>query len=334
MRRKTAMTILEKLKLTQHRKTGIRDFCMQTIRFRKLLENAYALLSILADGNEKILGEYILDRHYVISLIDSAVERLGMMVYDACVLAPECGKELYLQYDRHKLKAVELISNNRPSGKKNIAVHASISSDPEYELLSDVLAWLNGESPETATTVIDFMKQTFVHVFKHLDAGNNSAVELLLANNISKAPDCNVFLLDLWENTVAPSAKPLSLKDIDSIPLKLLLMNAEGGNLSPLPDDKTKTPTWIATSSEYQVSLRMLEADCSFHLEATASGCEQSDFIFIFTGTSVNMENILPKGFHKEITDYGQLAWKLDASLESIEDSLISIGRNLSPKTV
>ncbi|MGB9500465.1 MAG: hypothetical protein ACKVE4_12155 [Dissulfuribacterales bacterium] len=328
------MGIFEKFKKFTHKEPGIKDFCIQTIRFRKLLENARGLLALLADGNEKALGEYILDRHYVTSLVDSSVERLGMMIYDACVLVPEFGETLYTQYDRHKRRAGELISQNGIRDKKNMADDTNISSDPEYELLSDVLTWLNGESYEPGATVIDFMRQTFVRVLKHLDAGNNSKVELLLANNISKAPGSNMFLLDLWEDAVAPSAKPHSLDDVKCIPLKLLLMDTDGGSLSPLVDDKTKTATWIATSSEYQLSLKMLEPNCSFHLEATVSGHERSDFIFIFADASINTENILPRGFLTETTDYGQLAWKLDATSKAIEDSLISIGRNLSKKTV
>ncbi len=328
------MRILEKFKKITHKEPGIRNFCIQTIRFRKLLENARGLLALLADGNEKVLGEYILDRHYVTSLIDSSVERLGMMIYDACVLVPEFGETLYTQYDRHKRRAGELISQNSPSATKDMEANTNISSDPEYRLLSDVLTWLNGEPSDPGSTVIDFMKQTFVRVLKHIDIGNNSTIELLLSNNVSKAPGSNMFLLDLWEDAVVPSVKPHSPYAINCIPLKLLLMDADGDNLSPLLDDKNKTATWVATASEYQLSLKILEPDCSFHLEATVSRHEPSDFIFIFADTTINTENILPQGFHTEITNYGQLAWKLDTASKDIEDSLISIGRNLSPKTV
>jgi hypothetical protein len=324
------MRILEKLKIITYREPGIRDFCIQTIRFRTLLENARGLLALVEDGNEKVIGEYILDRHYVTSLIDNVVARLEMMVYDACVLAPEYGKMFYMQHDRHKRRAAELNSQEKTSEKKNAAGDTALSSDPEYELLSDVLTWLNGKASEPGETVIDFMRQVFIRVIKNLDANNDSKIGLLIKNNVSKALDCNMFLLDLWEDAVALPARPHSLEDINSIPLKLLLMDVQGGNLSPMAGDKTRTVTWIAALSEYRLSLRTMEPDCNFHLEATVSGYERSDFIFIFADPSINTENILPPGFHTEITDNGQLAWKLDATPKAIEDSLISIGRHLS----
>ena len=73
------MTILKKLGMIRYKHSEIMDYCVQTIRFKKLLEDANALMDLFADGQEKKAGEYILDNHYVVSLIGSMVERLGMV---------------------------------------------------------------------------------------------------------------------------------------------------------------------------------------------------------------------------------------------------------------
>ncbi|MCD6584606.1 MAG: hypothetical protein J7K96_02480, partial [Desulfobacteraceae bacterium] len=143
------MSILEKLKKIGHKEPEIRQFCIQTIRFKKFLENARALLDLFNDGREKALGEYIFDRHYVVSLIDSVIERLGMMVYDASVLVPKSGETLYAIYDKHKLAASNLIyysaSGNGGVKSGSDTAETSLSEEPEYQLLSDVLRWFDGK---------------------------------------------------------------------------------------------------------------------------------------------------------------------------------------------
>ncbi len=326
------MNILEKLKITGHKSPGLRDFCMETIRFKKFLENARSLLDLFEDGNEKMLGEYILDRHYVTSLIDSVVERLGMMIYDACVLAPESGEELYAQYDIHKLKAGKLFGwhgTSEEDVKKNSDPDTSALFDPEYKLLLDVLKWLNGASSDYGSTVMDFMLQTFSCVISNPGSLDILKNDIVFKDMVAKGPGTDIYLVDLWEDAVAPPAKLRSIADINSIPLKFLLMDAYNGNSSPGTEDSKKAVTWVAAVSECQLSLNSLKSDFRFHLEATASGYEKSDYIFVFADNSIKTESIVPAEFHIEKTEYGRLAWRTDVASKAIEDSLILIGRNL-----
>jgi hypothetical protein len=89
------------------------------------------------------------------------------------------------------------------------------------------------------------------------------------------------------------------------------------------PENIHNGASWVAAVSEYQLSLNTLKPDFQFRLETLASGYEQSDFIFIFADKSASLDSILPAGFHIESTDYGQLAWNLDVSVKTIEDSLM-----------
>lgn len=327
------MTILEKFKKISRKETGIRQFCIQTIRFKKFLENARALLDLFEDGREKYMGEYIFDRHYVVSLIDSVVERLGMMVYDACVLVPNIGEELYKAYDRHKLAAGNLIGASASvalGGPARTAdTETSGSEDPEYRLLSDVLRWFNGQDAPEDTTVMGFMKQVFFYVIEGLESADTMKNQSLFENSGLRAADMEIYLVDLWSDGAALPEKKRSVKDFESIPLRHLLMDADGRKPNAAAESIQNNSAWVTAVSEYQLSLSTLKPDFRFRLETLASGYEQSDFIFVFADKSAVLESILPEGFHIESTDYGQFAWNLDVSVKTIEDSLMIIGRSL-----
>jgi len=334
------MNILEKLKKISHKEPEIRQFCIQTIRFKKFLENARALLYLFNDGREKALGEYIFDRHYVVSLIDSVVERLGMMVYDASVLVPKSGETLYAIYDKHKLAASNLISFSA-SGNGGVksgsdTAETSLSEEPEYQLLSDVLRWFDGKEVPANTTVMDFVKQTFFYVIQFDAIGGFESSDSMKNLNLFEnsgvlASDMDIYLVDLWKDALELPEASRSVKDFNSVPLRHLLMDV--GGIEPTGPKKLSNGvngfSWVAAVSEYQLSLSTLKPDFRFRLVTLASGYEQSDFIFIFADQSASLNSILPAGFHIESTDYGQLAWNLDVSAKTIEDSLMIIGRNL-----
>ncbi len=335
------MSILEKLKKIGHKEPEIRQFCIQTIRFKKFLENARTLLDLFNDGREKALGEYIFDRHYVVSLIDSVIERLGMMVYDASVLVPKSGETLYAMYDKHKLAASNLIgfsaSGNGSVKSGSNTSETSLSEEPEYQLLRDVLHWFDGKEVPTDTTVMDFVKQTFFYVIQFEAIGGFESSDSIKNRNLFEnsgvlASDMGIYLVDLWKDALELPEASRSVRDFNSVPLRHLLMDAGGSDEKSRPKKLSNGVSgfsWVAAVSEYQLSLSTLKPDFRFRLETLASGYEQSDFIFIFVDQSASLDSILPAGFHIESTDYGQLAWNLDVLTKTIEDSLMIIGRNL-----
>ena len=322
------MGILEKLKIVREKDPEMTGFCIQTIRFAKLLENARALLDLFEDGNEKLLGEYILDFHYVTSLIENLTERLGMLTFDACVLAPENGESFYKEFDQLHLQADELLSRPHSHEKENTPGEGDQPSDiadPEYQLLSDVLQWVKGEGSDSGAGVLNFMKKTFFTVFQHMESANSLKNRIIQKNERIKTVDSRIYIVELWKDAVAPPGALRSLEEIESIPLKLLLMNVQ----ADVPSSAHPHPKWIAATSEYRLSLNALTSGFRFRLEAAASGHRNSDFIFIFADTAIHLEKILPQGFYIEKTPDGYLAWSLDASLNTIENNLITIGHNL-----
>lgn len=309
------MSIAEKLRKIGQKEAGVRHFCLQTIRFKKLLENARGVLDLFADGREKIQGEYIFDRHYVVSLIDSVLDRLGMMVYDAGVLVPESGESLYAVFDRHKQMARKLIDTN-PSGLAETAEF----DDPEYRLLAEALEWFNGKDKKDDKTVMGFIKQAFYAVLSGPQPEDILAKSGLAEKNERLMTDMGLYVVDLWKDARGGPENKRSLADFDSIPLRHLLMA-----VSSFPSE----PDWIAAVSEYQMSIQALKKGCRFRLETLASGYEPSDFIFAFTDNAAVFDSILPNGFHIENTAIGQFAWSLDLSANTIEDTLMFIGKKL-----
>ncbi|MEZ4549785.1 MAG: hypothetical protein R2860_05855 [Desulfobacterales bacterium] len=329
------MGILEKLKRRSATESGIRDFCIQTIRFKKFLENARSLLDCFEDGREKFFGEYIFDRHYVVSVIDRVVEQLGMMVYDASVLAPESGEALFAAYDKHKLAAENLIAsngldmNNRHS---NSAAAISDRDDPEYRLLSDALRWCNGKgasaAPADQPTVMDFMKQVFFAVMAALDGPDNVAKQAVIENRGTFAAGKDLYVIDLWKDAHVLPKTNRAVSDVRSVPFRHLLMD-NGREKGDAGQHSLKAGAWVAAISDDQLSLSALNPASRFRLETLASGYESSDFIFVFADRSVNLDVLLPEGFHVENSESGRFAWNLDVSAKIIGDSLMVIGRNL-----
>lgn len=328
------MNILEKLKKISHKEPELRNFCIQTIRFKKLLENGRALLDLFEDGREKYLGEYIFDRHYVLSLIDSVVERLGMMVYDAGVLIPQKGEELYSIYDKHKLVGESLIGGN--GYLEGFGIPGDFTSgtsafgtpdlyDAEYQLLFDMLRWFNSKNAPENATVMNFMKHLFFNVTQGLESMDVMKNQTLFEKSGLKATDMEIYLIDLWKDALALPETSRSINEVNCIPLKHLLMKAGRKDAK----DEQESINWVAAVSEYQLSLNTLKPNFQFRLETLASSDEKSNFIFIFADKSANMDKILPGGFNIENTDYGQFAWNICISSETIEESLTIIGRNL-----
>jgi hypothetical protein len=332
---KMAMNILERLNIIRHKDSGIRDFCIQTIRFKTLLENATALLDLFEDGNEKLSGEYILDRHYVTSLIDNVIEKLGMTVHDACMLAPEKGKTIYEQYDQHKLKAEKLIKQKIAVKKKDNYDDGILESTPliypEYQLLSDALEWFYGKESDSA--VMDLIKQTLLNGIGGIESMDGLKNEINFKLNGLKNQGSDVYLFDVWKDPVNPPKNHRSLDDIDSVSFKRLLSDIADYGSSTASTSNAKPVTWIAATSDHEISLNTLNSVFSFRLDAVMTGHEDSDYIFVFTDNSFDTDQIIPQGFHTEKTSYGRFSWKRYVSMEIIENSLTAIGKNLLNST-
>ncbi|OQX61270.1 MAG: hypothetical protein B5M56_09500 [Desulfococcus sp. 4484_241] len=320
------MGILEKLWPGREKRIGAGDIRVQTIRFRKLLENANGLLGLFDDGHEKLGGDYILDSHYVASLVDGIIEKLGMIVHDGCVLSPGDTETLYARYDEHKTVANGFIarSKEKTAVPKPTAGSGSEPEDPvgfpEYRLLADVLEWCNGET--SGRTVMDLVKQSVVRGLQELDE-LVSLEERKKKGVLLEAPGGGeIRAIELWAGSEAFMPRPARFDVNESLPLKLLLMGAGDS-----PDGSGSR--WTALVDRDELSLSCMDEGKIFRMDVTASGHRNLDYVFLFADKGWEKKHDLPGEFRIESTDRGMLAWMFDVPVKAIEDSLITIGRTL-----
>jgi hypothetical protein len=302
---------------------------LEIARFRKLLENARAIMDLIADGREKLKDEYIFDRHYVTSLVDNVLERSGMLVFDAVVLAPTDGDELYRLYDELKNFAVDQFIRDNDQSKldKNVFPDLiNIPEEPEFRLLSQVLAWLAGPLSNGNQTMMDFIRRVFDHIIPVLRNGHyiQMANSWLALNSIVTRHEIQV--IDIESE---PVEGQVVIHDLECRPLGLMLIGA-GGTFSENPLLKSQTlKKWIAFIGKDHLSLRGTGTDNKLYLETTLSGHMDSDFIFIFFENPLDPANVPFPGFHIEKTRLGTMAWSYDVSGQAMENSLTRLGAHL-----
>ncbi len=323
------MAILETLRLNRSTHSVIRSFRIHTIRFKKLLENANILLDLFADGNEKLQGEYILDRHYVVSLIDRVIERLGMIVYDAAVLSQDAGADLYRQYDQQKIAAECFISGEKIGGGEDLSSGDDASSppamDPEYRLLSQAISWFHGKGDET---VSQLMKKAMINGMHGIEKIKELKNDLVVDEIWLKKSESRIFLIDLWRDESSPKREKQSIEAFGSLPLTLILKEALNDMPSIRPHMEMKGE-WIIVAGDNEITLLSVNPNFNLRLDATASGYEASDYIFVSIDGRLEPAKILPQGFHMEKNGSGYFCWKIDASFDAIKEDLISIGSTL-----
>ena len=69
------MRVLRRLSRRSMRRAAVRELRIRSVRFRKLLENTRGIIDLFDDGREKLEGEFIYDRQYVVSLVDKVIVR-------------------------------------------------------------------------------------------------------------------------------------------------------------------------------------------------------------------------------------------------------------------
>jgi hypothetical protein len=308
--------------------TGLR---LQSIRFWKLLENARAINDLFADGIEKIRGDYIFDRHFVVSLVDKVLEKMGMMVFDACVLTPKGGMLLYKLYDEHKKTARQCFfrAEEHPCNAELTSFGSDLPDEPEFKLLAGVLSWINNRFRENSLTVMDFLKLIIDHVISGLDE-----VEVKFPDTgshflrMSSKGVENLFrITDLGGGVTGTESSELSLRDLYCRPLGLMFIGLDHRDSGNDRTGKLAARKWLAVASDEHLSLQSADTRGGVRLEATLGGYVDSDFIFIFVKSPTDPEEFVPEGFRIEKTKLGAVCWTYDVPSSSIENDLIHLGR-------
>ena len=132
---------------------------LEFLRFRKFLENMREIINIIKDGKDKLQEEYIFDGHYVLSLVDDALEKTALMAYNASVLAPSAGREIYRRLDDYgKFAYEEFLKSSDIRMEKFPLSCAFRDKDAETLLLSAVVNWFTGPLAWGLPAVMDFIR--------------------------------------------------------------------------------------------------------------------------------------------------------------------------------
>ncbi len=301
---------------------------LELIRIRKLLENARAIMTRVADGQEKLKEEYIFDRHYVLSLVDQVIESAGILVFDAVALIPDGGESLYNAYDQLKDFAIEQFIKNNASNAGNIFPKAKdIPEEPEFELLFNVISWIAGPLQKQYPTMINFIRNIFDHIIPVLRNGHYSGLTKSWIELNDAGMNHKIGVVDLESESIKTGH--ISIKDLECRPLGLMLIGARRD--ASISSAKTSQPlkNWVAFTGKDHLSLRGKDPDNRIYLEATFSGHLDSDFLFIFAEIPIDLKKIIPEGFFMEKTRLGALAWSYGVSGQTLENHLARLGELL-----
>jgi hypothetical protein len=314
------------------KKVGATELRLQSIRFCDLLENARSVNDLFAQGIQKIRGDYIFDRHFVVSLVDKVLEKIEMIVFDACVLVPKGGMALYRILDEHKKLACRCFLEETGC-QVDIDLTdfgKDIPDEPEFKLLAGVLSWLSNKSGDFPA-MMDFIKLIFDHTMSGL-----GELEMKVADTdyrlmqMNSKQMRNLFrIIDLGGGVTGTEGLELSLRNLHCRPFGLMFIGLNQCDLSnDGPENgKMNTREWLAIVSNEHLSLQGADYYSGIRLEATLTGYVENDFIFIFVKNPTDPEEFVPENFRIEKTNQGAICWTYDVPSSNIENDLIHLGR-------
>jgi hypothetical protein len=282
---------------------------LRQVRFRKVLENARDLFDLLDDGRDKKGGDYILDRHYVEVLLDTMIEKAGMIVYDACMLVPDGGARLYERFDRIRSRGRKMLLVEDENGENSL--------EPEYRLLSRVLDWIDGPQDGPEETLMGFIREVFDHVvlgWKDSPAGFET-----LTRDSGGASDIIRFL-DTDRNLVR------RVQDGSGSLLNLVFGDPDGVE-SPEPGGSPVGPErrWQVVSGGRHLSLCRIDGKTVLRIEACMSSFQDNDILFVYSAGEIVPESL--SGFRVEKSKKSTTAWLYGVDAERLEHGLARLKR-------
>jgi len=303
-------------------------FRLQSLRFRTMIEKVGALVALLEDGREKMGGDYILDRHYVESLADEAIETAGSVVFDACMLVAEGGEDLYAQYDAHRsLERGMLVSGTGHDAPGPEAGEAGdVRLEPEYALLSEILEWMDGRETDPGASLMEFVKRVLVRVATGMKEPplEGLATEVLrcTAGGVGNV----IRLVNTDPEYPATGNGNGNRADTGRRLLHSMFAGATQGEASGPEGRATEERTWLAIADERRLSVCRKDTSEPLRLEAYLAEAPDTGTLFIHGADAITLEETLPSGFRIERADESVMAWLLDARGDRLEDGLVRLG--------
>jgi hypothetical protein len=313
--------ILKAISRDARRAEAITRLRLQAARFRQMLENAQALLAQVADGREKGEGEYIFDKQYVLSLVDNLLEYSGLLVLDACTLAPAEGDKLLALFDEQKRFAHDDFFGAGLSAARQPGV------EPEFALLSRVLQWCEeGTGPEQKA-LMSLVRQAFDHVFERLNREGDQEAGLLDEIELIEGAYRLQLLLVPEHGEEYSAGKTheglLPCRPFGSLRSGLHEIGATRATSGAVAS------RWLAVMSEERLLLRGLFSGRQAWVAAAMTGLPSEDFAFAFLPRGLTLAAPDAGQFRLDTTSLGVMAWRDQAPAEALEGCLATLGKVL-----
>ncbi len=313
---------------------------LESVRFRKLLALCREMMDLAQDGQEKYRGEYILDRHYVITLVDAVLDRLSSFTTNSLFLLPEQADKRFETLDVLKKHAVvlektgNLVPRLKPSESEG-SPESSPHQEPEYQLLAKALQWMDGgELPEDEDVlhwVLDLLERMVVEPTRPVaDPSGLTTLEL-----DTQCTNNRIEFADLTLPSGADTSSTTESPSLHCRPFVLMLIGAEEDekkedNSALSSEEATKRfQNWFAVADADHLDLRRVGTTSPLRLVASISGHEASDFIFLYGPRDQKLEERLGDAFRVQTTGRGFMAWMVGESPDETERNLIQLGKQL-----
>jgi hypothetical protein len=285
------------------------------------------VIRFIEDARDKLSEEYVFDRHYILSLVDSVLEESAMLAFNASVLSPNSGSRIYTQLDDQKHFVQEEFLMPDTVRINRFSFPASyVETDLETQWLYAALNWLTGPLPNEQPALMDFIRCVVDEVMEH-DRKDDLVQTAGISIGCSNSKEHNLLrAIDFSESSTLPVESGLSAENINCRPFGLLLLGftdeARSGEDSR---EETGTGNWMIFNEE-EISLRLYRDNTILHLEARLHGDVSTDFIFLYSQNPFDFTRVCPKDAWVEKTQRGSLAWLYDIPTMQLEKHLIQLG--------
>ncbi len=319
--------MLRKLMPNAENRKEQNELYLKFIRFQKFLENIRNVDRIVEDARDKLNEEYIFDRHYILSLVDDVLEESALMALNASVLSPASGSQIFTQLDAQKQFVQEAFLNPDSIRTDQFSLPAScLDADPETQWLHAALNWLTGPLPQNRVALMDFFRCVIDDVMEH--DGRETWIERIgrAAVYLSLKKRTALKTFNFGITSILQGEQAVPAENINCSPFGLLAMGIMNDvRAGSAPSEEGENGDWMLYNEE-EMSLHINRNDTTLHLETKLHGDIATDFVFLYSRNSFDLESLCLRDARIEKTGTGIMAWLYDVPTMQLEKQLIQLG--------
>jgi hypothetical protein len=311
--------------------TAVVPVRLDVLRLIELFRNIMKFFSLVDDGKDKSGGEYILDFHYVSSLVEEILGQMNMIVHSACILAPEGGADLFVKLDSiakfAKERFVE-IDRKHISGPETSSVESEHPADPEYLLLRQVLNWVEGGDSGSASSCMQLLHDVFGHVLDKELFKDVSDVNLPNVVTVNAGRNNIVSFMD-FEGPEGDDSEFATAAD--ALQNRTFALVAMGADREAEVRDSAPPPVkrWWAFLDSGNSNMILTDQDGRILLAVNQIGDQDLDFIFVLYGGNSAAEQLVSSGFKIDKAEFGSIAYIYNTPVEEMDEYLTDVGNSL-----